>query len=118
MADAAIFIGWGAPVRGREEQALGVFGESVGYWNTLQQEGAVEAVETYLLAPHGGDLAGFALLRGDRAKLDEVQLRDDFQRLVVRAGLIVENLGVIVASTGDGLAKQMAVYGEQIAELA
>ena len=118
MADAAIFIGWGNPVRGREEKALGVFGESVAYWNSLQQEGAIEAVETFLLAPHGGDLSGFAVLKGDRAKLDEVQVREDFQRLIGRAGLIVENLGVVNAATGDGLGQQMAVFGEQIAELA
>jgi hypothetical protein len=117
MADAVIFIGWGSPVRGREQKSLTVFGESIAYWNTLQQEGAIEAVETVLLDPHGGDLAGFALLKGERAKLDEVRQRDEFQKLVVRAGLIVDNLGVVNGGTGGGLGQQLAVFGEQIAEL-
>lgn len=32
MADAALFIGWGQVVRGREKRAVQVFNESVEYW--------------------------------------------------------------------------------------
>src|SRR5690349_165664 len=32
MADAALFIGWGQVVRGREKRAVEVFNESVAYW--------------------------------------------------------------------------------------
>jgi hypothetical protein len=117
MANAAIFIGWGNPTRGREQKALQVFGESVTYWTQLQQDGAIESFETYLAEPHGGDLNGFAILKGDLPKLHEVRQREDFQRLVARAGLIVDNLGVINAATGDGLAAQMAMYGEQLGDL-
>lgn len=39
MAGEALFIGWGAVVRGREKQALQVFQESMGYYGRLQQEG-------------------------------------------------------------------------------
>jgi hypothetical protein len=118
MADAAIFIGWGNPVRGREQQSLEVFSESMTYWGQLQQEGAIEDVQAYLLEPHGGDLAGFAVLRGDPAKLAELHASEDFQRLVARAGLIVENLGVVRATSGDALTAQMGVYQAQVAELA
>jgi hypothetical protein len=118
MADAAIFIGWGNPVRGREQASLEVFTESMTYWGKLQQDGAIEDVQTYLLEPHGGDLAGFAVLRGDPAKLVEVRASDDFQRLVARAGLIVENLGIVQATTGDALTGMMGVFQAQVAELA
>jgi hypothetical protein len=37
MAEAGLFIGWGAPVRGREAKGLGVFNEGVEYWGRLQQ---------------------------------------------------------------------------------
>jgi hypothetical protein len=117
MADGALFIGWGTPVRGREQKALDVFGESIAHWAELQEEGAIEGFETYILEPHGGELAGFALLLGDPAKLAEVRARDDFQRMVARAGLIIENLGVVTAVTGEGLTEQMGVFAAQIAEL-
>jgi hypothetical protein len=117
MADTALFIGWGNPVRGREAKALEVFGESVAYWQGLQEAGTIESVQTFLLEAHGGDLAGFAILGGDAESLAGVRGSEDFQRLVARAGLIVENLGVVTAMTGGGLDAQMGIYGEAIAAI-
>jgi hypothetical protein len=115
MADAALFVGWGNPVHGREAKSLDVFGESLTYWLGLQEAGKVESVNTYLLEPHGGELNGFAVLNGDAEALDEVRRSDEWQRLVVKAGLIVENLGVVAAVTGEALTAQMGVYGEEAA---
>ena len=64
MADAGLFIGWGEVVRGREERAVEVFGETVEYYGRLQADGRIESFEPCLLEPHGGDLAGFILIRG------------------------------------------------------
>ena len=118
MADSAIFIGWGNPVRGREKKSLEVFGESMAYWGQLKEAGQIEDVQAFLLEPHGGDLAGFAILSGDGAKLAEVHGSEDFQRLTARAGLIVENLGVVRATTGDALAAQMGMYQALVDEVA
>jgi hypothetical protein len=52
-------------VRGRERQALKVFGEAFEYYSRLQQEGEIESFEPVILEPHGGELGGFFLLRGD-----------------------------------------------------
>jgi hypothetical protein len=70
MANAAIFIGWGNVVRGRERKALQVFNEALHYWSGLQQQGEIESFEPVLLELHGGDLNGFILIRGDRDKLN------------------------------------------------
>jgi hypothetical protein len=118
MADAAIFIGWGQPVRGREAKAVQVFNESVQYWTGLQQQGQIESFELVLLEPHGGDLAGFALLRGTQEQLAQAHASEEFQHHVARAGLIVENLGIVNASLGERLADQMARYQAQVGELA
>ena len=73
-ADAGIFVGWGAPVRGREEPGLQVPTEAMEYWRGLQVEGAIESLEGAMLEPHGG-LAGFALLRGSAQQLAELRGR-------------------------------------------
>ena len=117
MADRAFFIGWGNPVRGREKVALQVFNESVQYWAQLQQTGQIESFEVAMMEPHGGDLAGFAILRGSGAQLNALRPSAEFQKNVTRANLIVENLGVVGAVIGEGLTNDMAVYAEQIAEL-
>ena len=118
MAEAALFIGWGEPVRGREERAIAVFNESVQYWGRLQQEGRIERFDVALLAPHGGDLGGFALLRGTGEQIDSVQRDEEWERLVSRVRLIVENLGLVDAFVDEGLARGMSQYQDAIGQLA
>jgi hypothetical protein len=117
MAKGALFIGWGQVVRGREQKALQVFNESVQYWSRLQQEGTIDRFEPFLLEPHGGDLAGFAILHGDREKLDRLRSDAEFMRQTTRAGLIVDNVGVVAAYTGEELNTLMGVYQQQLGEL-
>ncbi len=117
MADAALFIGWGQVVRGREERALEVFNESVAFWGGLQSSGKIEDFEVVLLTPHGGDLGGFALLRGSAEQIDSLRADEEFDRQVTRADLIVENQGVVRAMINEGLADSMSRYQGEVAEL-
>jgi hypothetical protein len=117
MAEMGVFIGWGPPIRGREAKGLDVFDESVAYWGRLQHEGQIESFEVVVLYPHGGDLAGFALLRGSGESLDRIRASDEFNRLVARAGLVVEGLGVVSAALGNSLGPQMQLFREQVGEL-
>ena len=117
MADAGLFIGWGAPVRGREAKGLEVFSEALAYYGRLQQEGVIEGFETAILEPHGGDLQGFVLVRGSEERLAEVRVDEEFVRLSTRASLIVEGVGVIGAALGDGLEKSVGTYQQAISEL-
>ena len=117
MAEMGLFIGWGAPVRGREAKSLEVFNEAIAYAGRLQEEGRIESSEIVLLTPHGGDLYGFQLLRGSRESLDAVRADEEFQRLTFRAGLIVEGLGVVPALLGESLGQGIQLYQEQLGEL-
>jgi hypothetical protein len=117
MADAGLFIGWGAPVAGREAKGLEVFNESLAYYGRLEQEGVIEGFETAILEPHGGDLAGFILIRGSEQKLAKLRVDDEFVRLSTRAGLIVEGIGVVGAALGEGLGRAITTYQEAISEL-
>ncbi len=110
MAGEALFIGWGAVVRGREKQALQVFQESMEYYGKLQQDGRIEGFDVLLLAPHGGDLNGFVILRGNRQGLAEIRFSDEFERLLARAGAIIDNLGVVPAYSGETLTQQMGIF--------
>jgi hypothetical protein len=118
MAEAGLFIGWGAPVRGREAKGLEVFNEAVGYWGRLEQEGRIESSEVVILFPHGGDLTCFSLLRGSHAQLNELGGDEEFLRITARAGLIVEGLGVVRASLGEGLGRQIGIYQQAVTEVA
>jgi hypothetical protein len=117
MADSVLFVGWGTPVRGREQKAQDVFQESVEYWGKLQADGQIESIEVVLLGAHGGDLNGFAILRGEGDKLDAVQRSEEFTRLITRANLIVDSLGVVPGITGEEVAAQLALGRAQLDEL-
>jgi hypothetical protein len=117
MANHALFIGFGFPVRGREKQATQVFNEAMEMWGKLQEEGAIESFDAFFLDPHGGDLGGFFLLRGELQSLDRMRASDEFERLIVRAQLIVESVGVVHATTGAEIARGMGFFEEAVAEL-
>ena len=117
MADAALFIGWGQVVRGREKRAVQVFNESVEYWGSLQGDGRIEDFEVVLLGPHGGDLQGFALLRGSQDQMGALRADEEFQRRTTRADLIIESQGVVDALVGEGIARGMAQYQSEVDDL-
>ncbi len=117
MAGEALFLGWGQVVRGREQLALQVFQEAGSYYGKLQEQGQIERFEAYLLDPHGGDLAGFFLIHGEQSALEAVRSSGEFRRLLVRAGSVIDNLGLVTAYSGDALGQQMSRFGEMAQEL-
>jgi hypothetical protein len=117
MADAGLFLGWGAPVRGREAKGLEVFGEAIEFYGGQQQAGRIESFEAVLLEPHGGELGGFFLIRGSAEQISALRVDETFERLTTRASFIVEDLGVVGAYIGDGLARALGIYQEQIGDL-
>ena len=118
MADAGLFIGWGAPVRGREAKGLVVFNDARRWYEEQQGAGAIESFEVVLLHPHGGDLYGFFLLRGSEDQIDRLRGLEEFQRLHTRAGLIVERLGIVPVWLGEGLGRAIGLYQDAVVELA
>ena len=91
-----------------------MFNASVAYWGNLQNDGKIESVEVVFLEPHGGDLAGFALLRGSTDQMSALRADEEFQRTVARADLIIERQGVVGAALGEGLARKIEIYEESI----
>ncbi|MHB8645367.1 MAG: hypothetical protein ACYDAR_06220 [Thermomicrobiales bacterium] len=118
MANAAIFIGWGPVIAGREQKALQVFNEVLQHYTQLQLQGEIESFEPVGLEPHGGDLSGFLLIRGDREKLSRLRASDEFQRLNTRGLLVVQNFGVVDAYIGEGLGRLFGTFQQAATELA
>ena len=117
MADRALFIGWGQTVRGREERALEVFNETVGMYGRMQQDGRIEKFDVCLLEPHGGGLGGYIALHGSEQQLADVRTDAEFQRSMIDANMIVEELGLVMGWVNEGVAQQMAMYQEAIAKV-
>ncbi len=115
---SGLFVGWGEAVPGREQKAVEVFQEALHFFEGLRQAGEIESFEPVALEPHGGDLSGFLLVKGDPAKLARIRGSDDFIALTTRGQLVVVKFGVAGAFLGEGLQSLFADFGKQAAALA
>jgi len=116
MADRVLFIGWGTPVRGSEERGLEVFNETLGLCGRMQQDGRIEGFDVMLFQPNG-NLNGCITILGGAAQLAAVRDDQEFQRSMVAASLIVDDLQMIDGFTNEGVAQEMALYQEAIAKV-
>lgn len=114
MSDRSLFVGFGAPVRGREERAVEVFNAFVGMFGRMQSDGRIEGMDVCLLDPHGGELGGFFLAHGTEEQCAALPYDEEFRRAVVDATLIVENFGVVPATTGEAVGPEMAIYTDAV----
>jgi hypothetical protein len=117
MSEFGLFIGWGSTRAGREAASERVFGEAVAYWNGLKEAGEIESLELVILGAHGGDLGGFALLRGAREKLAQVQMSPEFAHITMRAQACLDGVGIVHAYVDDGVMRVMGGWREAIADL-
>ena len=117
MADFGLFIGFGFPVRGREEAAVKVFQELLGLLGGQMTQGNVESFEPVFLQPHGGELSGLVLVRGQEDKLGALVASAEFQRSMTRAQAIVEHFGVVNCQMGAELQKQMGSFLQDTGDL-
>ena len=116
MADRMLFIGWGTPVRGREERGLEVFNEAIGLYGRMQQDGRIERFDVVLLDPNA-DLNGYIELHGTAEQLSAARTDEEFRRMLIDASLIVEDMRIIEGFTNEGVAQEMALYQESIARV-
>ena len=117
MAERSLFIGFGTPVRGREERAVQVFNEFVEMFGRLQGEGRIEGMDVTLLDPHGGDLGGFFMVHGTAEQCASLVTDEGFRRAVIDAGLIVDNFGVVGALSGEAVGREMAMSVDGVAKV-
>jgi hypothetical protein len=114
MSKHIIFLGWNRSIPGREELSNEHLQEFMQYAVGLQQSGTIDSFEVVFLGFHGGDLNGFALVRGDRAKLDELERTEEWMTHVTRSGYHLDGFGVIRGVTGEGVLEQVQLWNQVI----
>jgi hypothetical protein len=114
MAKGVLFTGWTEARTGREHAANELFMEVLGTYARWQAEGKLDSFEPVLLRPHGGDLNGFILARGDQQKLDALRNSDEWLNIEARAVLCVDGFGVTAGVVGEGLQHMMQIWTKHI----
>lgn len=116
MADRVLFVSWGNPIPGREERGLEVFNEAVGLYGRMQQDGRIESFDVALFAANS-DLNGYIELHGTHQQLDAAREDEEFQHTLIDASLVVADLRIAEAVTGEGVAEEMARYQAAISKV-
>jgi hypothetical protein len=116
MSSNVIFFGWDRPLQGQSQAAQELFGEFMQYLGGLQQAGTIQSFEPVFLDPHGGDLNGFCLIRGEGDKLDGMLGSEAWEDLVTRADFYLSGIGVVRGAAGDLLTGRLARYQRLISD--
>jgi len=114
MANAVIFMGWNQAIPGREKQAMQLFQKSMAYYSKLKAEGKIESFESVILMPHGGDLNGFTLVRGDAKKLTEIHNDPAAVELRIEANYYLSGFGSVFGYMGESLTSVFAQWSKLV----
>jgi hypothetical protein len=113
MAKGALFVGWGALIAGREKAAQKVLNEAMQYCQRLRQEGTIDSFEAVALEPHGGELEGFVMIKGEREKIAKLRVDEEFVRVIVGVQLVHNKVGVVGAYTGSEMQSLFETWNQQ-----
>jgi hypothetical protein len=116
MADRVLFTTWGQVVRGREERALEVFNEVLGFYGRLQQEGRIESFDVALLEPCSG-INGYVAVRCSNDQLTALRTDEAYRRIIADSTLVVDDLRIVEGFVNNGVAREIAIYQERIARV-
>lgn len=117
MAQSTLFVGWGAIIPGREKVASKVLSQALDYLQGLKAQGTIDSVDVVLLEPHGGELEGFVLVKGDKTKLAQLRVNESFVKIIVGVQLVHTKVGVVGGYTGAEMQSLLQIWDQQESEL-
>jgi hypothetical protein len=116
--DGAVMISFGAVKSGREALAVDMFVELSRYLGELLTEGVIAEFQPFFFADGQlGDVSGFFIIEGQRAKLDDLRRDEHFVRTMLRAGAATENIRVHTLIAGSDAGRLVNLYREVRSEL-
>ena len=116
MSSNVIFFAWDRPIPGREQISAAHFQEFIQYLGGLQQAGTVESFEAIFLNPHGGDLNGLIIIRGEPGNLAGLTMTEEWNTHMTRATLHAAGAGAVLGATGDLVMERFATWASLIPE--
>ena len=114
VKETVLFVGWGGTFPGREHAGLETYREWVEILEELKGKGEIEDFQTFLLSPHGGELDGFTLVFADQAKLFELMVREDVERLRRRALREHAKFSIIPAIGGQLVEREYELLEQEV----
>ena len=114
MSSSALFLSWSRPAAGRQRVSMAHFASFQRYLSELQARNQIESFEMVMLDSRPGHLDGFFLIQGDRGKLSDLTLSDDWLEHMERAAQHLDGSGPVWALTDDLTLHQVAVTANRV----
>lgn len=70
-------------------------------------------MDVVLLEPHGGELEGFVLIKGDKVKLARLRTDQAFLEMIIGVQLVHAKVGVVGAYSGVEMQSLLRTWDEQ-----
>jgi hypothetical protein len=112
--DTALVTTFGYPVRGREAKSLEVFTEFLTFLGKQAAEGRCSQPESYFSADTS---TGMVIVRGRSDALAEITESEEYDKLLAKGQLVVEDLKVRWYLTGEEIDRGMRIFAEAGSEL-
>jgi hypothetical protein len=112
--DAALVTTFGSSLRGREAKSLEVFTEVLTFLGKQAAEGRCSQPEPYFAA-HSSN--GMVIVRGRSDALAEITESEEYEKLLTKSQMIVEDLKSHWYLTGEEIDRGMRIFAEAGSEL-
>jgi hypothetical protein len=113
-----LMLTFGAAHPGREQLAVEVFRSLSRFLGEVLADHLICSFKPYFYAAGGvGTTAAFFLVEGDRDQLEALRRRDDFQRLLLRAGTATADVRVHALVAGAAAGRLANLYRDVFGEL-
>jgi hypothetical protein len=106
-SEYGLFIGWNRTRTGRENVADSAYQDHYDFWEKQKKAGKITSHDWVVLTPHGGDINGFVLIRGEKEAIDELAWDKEFLEIIARGELSAEGVAVLPAIVGDAARRQI-----------
>ena len=113
MEKGALFVGWGSIIVGLEKTAPRVLNDAMQYLQALQKDGKLDSIDVILLEPHGGELEGFVLIKGNKDFLAKLRVEKEFIEIIVSVQLVHTKVGVVWAYSGAEMQTLFQIWDRQ-----
>jgi hypothetical protein len=112
--ETALVTTFGYPVRGREAKSTEVFTEFLTFLGKQAAEGRCSQPEPYFAADTSN---GMVIVRGRSDALAEITESEEYEMLLAKGQMIVEDLKVHWYLTGEEIERGLRIFAEAGSEL-
>ena len=116
--EAGLWISWGKPVPGHEQEAIGLIGEAIQFLTNKKDFGYITWFEAFMpVTTDYDEEVGFFVIKGPAEKIDELRFDENWLYLLTKAGVLVNHFKVSYLRVGDAVPEQIDRVAKVYAEL-